>query len=272
MTYINKILIRGNDPDDNQIDLESNEVGNLITADFDLEIEKGNVVGHSHIVIAASNVDIDATSETIWKHTGIWVPMTVARTMSIVSDNANDTILGTGARTMRVFGIDENGEAQTEEIEMNGTTPVITTNLWLGINPSFLLSAGSSMVNQGTILFTSTTEGEVQCVMGEEDSITNALIYHVPIGSNFYLKLIRSSVFKSTGGGVDVMVDGFSVEGGVSYRVYQVDLTENVMPLDVLDLNSYSPIRGGSYIYFEGLASANNTTCRVAIEGILVQD
>jgi hypothetical protein len=266
-------VIQGSDPSNASIDLKANEVGNQIVADIHLEIEKGNVLKHSHVIVAASNVDIDTARETIWKHTGTWIPMTTARTMSIVSDNANDTSAGTGARTLLVAGIDASGEAQTEIVTMNGTTPVVTTSTWLGINPSIVLTAGSSMNNIGTILFTSSIDSDVQNVISPTDSLSSALIYHVPLNTTFYLKFIRSSVFKSSGGAANVIVDGFSATtGGVQYRIYQVDLTEDIMPLDVLDLNSYSPIAGGSYIYFSADSTVNNTVCRVAIEGVLVAD
>jgi hypothetical protein len=273
MTNFKKAQIQGNSPDDSLIDFESNESGNLITADFDLEVEKGNVEKHSHVIVAASNVDIDSSTETIWKHTGIWVPMTTARTMSIVSDNANDTSAGTGARTLLIQGIDSLGASQVEVVVMTGTTPVITSNTWNGINPSIVLSAGSGMTNEGEITITSTVDVDVQSIIAPGDSLTSTLVYHVPTGFTFYLKFIRSSVFKSSGGSANVVVEGFSATtGGVSYKIYEVDLTEGVMPLDVLDLNSFSPVNGGAYISFQATSSVNNTTVRAAFEGVLVED
>ena len=272
MTWIPKTQIQGKDPSGNIIDLNANEIGDQITSEINLEIEKGNVENHSHVVVAASNVDIDIGPETIWKHTGLWTPMSTARTMSIVSNSANDTSAGTGARTLLVQGVDATGAAQVEIVTMNGITPVVTTNTWLGINPSLVATAGSSKYNEGTITFTSTTDNEVQTVIAPEDALSSAMIYHVPINTNYYLKFIRSAVYKSSGGSVDVVVDGYVLSGGVRYNIYEVDLTESVFPLDQLDLNSYSLIAGGSCFYFEGTASANNTSVRVAFEGILVAD
>jgi len=272
MTYIKKKQIQGSDPNGDAIDLKANEVGDQITSEINLEIEKGNVVNHSHVVVAASNVDIDTGPETIWKHTGLWVPMATARTMSIVSDEGSDTSAGTGARTLLVTGVDATGAAQTEIVTMNGTTPVVTAGTWLGINPSIVLTAGSSTYNEGTITFTSSTDAEVQTVIAPTDALTSSMIYHVPINTNFYLKFIRSSVYKSSGGSVDVVVDGYVLSGGVRYNIYEADLTEAVFPLDQLDLNSYSLVTGGSCFYFEATASANNTSVRVAFEGVLVAD
>lgn len=266
------VQIQGKDPSGNIIDLNANEVGDQITSEINFEIEKGNVENHSHVVVAASNVDIDTGPETIWKHTGLWTPMATARTMSIVSDDANDTSAGTGARTLLVQGVDATGAAQVEVVTMTGTTPVVTVNTWLGINPSLVLTAGSSTYNEGNITFTSTTDNEVQTVIAPEDALSSAMIYHVPINTNYYLKFIRSAVYKSSGADADVVVDGYVITNGVRYNIYEVDLVEAVMPVDALDLNSYSLITGGSCFYFEATSDKNNTQVRVAFEGILVAD
>ena len=209
MTYFGKHQIQAADESGDRIDLISNDVGNLIAGDFALEVARGKISGYSSPILAASNVDLDIGTETIWRHDGLWVPMATARTMSIVSDNANDTSAGTGATTVLVIGLDAAGAVQTEVVVMNGTTPVVTTGTWSGINPSLVIAAGSSTFNEGNITFTSTTDNEVQTVIGAEDSLSNALIYHVPLGSTFYLKQLRASLFKGSGADAIVIVNGY---------------------------------------------------------------
>ena len=60
---------------------------------------------------------------------------------SFTSSSANDTALGTGARTIMITGIDENYLSQSEVVEMNGGTTVTTTNDWLGVNRVIVLSS-----------------------------------------------------------------------------------------------------------------------------------
>lgn len=272
MTYFNKHQIQGLDPSGDPIDLSANAEGNQIVADFRLEISKGNVSGHSNVIAAASNVGLDIGTETIWKSTGLWVPMATARTMSVVSTDANDTSAGTGARTVLVTGVDAAGAAQIEFITMNGTTPVITTLTWGGLNTCVVLTAGTSVSNEGDITFTSTTDAELQTIIAIGDSLSSALVYHVPVGSTFYLKQIRTSLYRSSGADADVVAKGYVLSGGVRANIYEVDINESIMPLDTLILQTFSAIAGGSIFYMEGTSDKNGVTVRAAFEGIQVVD
>ena len=244
-----------------------------LVSDFALEVAKGKVVGHTSPILAASNVDLDIGTETIWKHTGLWTPMPTPSTISLVSDDSNDTVLGSGARTILVTGVDGAGAAQLEIVDLNGTTPVVTTSVWGGINPSLVVAAGVATFNTGNVTFTDTTGGGVQTIIGVADSLSNALIYHVPVGSTYYLKQLRASLFKGSGADAIVVVNGYVLTSdGVRLNIYEEDVDESTMALDTLNLNEYSSIEGGSVFYFEGTSNKNGVTLRAAFEGKLVVD
>jgi len=81
------------------------------------------------------NDDVDnAAPETIWAPGGSYTVQTTGTTLTISSDSANDDNGNTGANTLLLTGIDENRKWQQETITMDGTTPVVTTTQWLGIN------------------------------------------------------------------------------------------------------------------------------------------
>lgn len=52
------------------------------------------------------------------------IPNTAGEAMSVVSTSSADTSAGTGTRTLEIHYLDAAGDKQTEEVTMNGTTPV----------------------------------------------------------------------------------------------------------------------------------------------------
>lgn len=108
------------------------------------------------------NADIDTGTEVISSFGGTFVPMTTARTLSIVSTSTDDDDGGTGANSIIVYGIDANRVAQTVVVTMDGTTPVVTTETWLGVNRMAIYISGSGKVNAGTITATAVTDATIQ--------------------------------------------------------------------------------------------------------------
>lgn len=56
--------------------------------------------------------------------------LATASTLTVVSDNTNDTSEGTGAKTVVLNGIDSSGAHLNEVVSMNGTTGVTTSNTY----------------------------------------------------------------------------------------------------------------------------------------------
>jgi len=54
--------------------------------------------------------------------------------LSIVSGDANDTLLGTGAQVLSLAGLDVNNDEISELVFMDGITPVLTANEYVRLN------------------------------------------------------------------------------------------------------------------------------------------
>lgn len=67
------------------------------------------------------------------------------------SSNAADAAAGTGARTIRVVGLDANYKPQYEDIALNGQTKVTGTKLFKRVFGARVLTAGTGLVNVGDI-------------------------------------------------------------------------------------------------------------------------
>ena len=139
------------------------------------------------------NPDIDTGSvpEDVWfgggEYTGF--PTGSAETVDIFSADASDTSAGVGARTVRIFGLDANGDYQTEDLTMNGTTAVTSSNTWTRVNTAFVITAGTSETNVGNLTIRhTTTTANVFVVIEAGVGRTQLCCYTVPAGHTAYLR------------------------------------------------------------------------------------
>jgi hypothetical protein len=152
---------------------------------FDLQVCRGRVKGWSTVISFGKNSDLSIVDEDLWELGGTLVAPTVAGTISTVSSSANDTAAGTGAQTMLIEGLDANYDKISETITLNGLTPVISTLEYLRVNNMLVLTAGSSMYNEGNI--TSSIGGNPQGYMVAQDAISLQTHYTVPAGHKAYI-------------------------------------------------------------------------------------
>lgn len=172
----------------------------LANTNFFFDVQKGKIPYHSAVLKFGSNPNISTTEQDIWTPGGSLTYLTSAATATIVSDDVNDDDGDTGARTIKIEGLDGSYAVTTEDITMNGTTGVTTTNSYLRIYRMQVLTAGSSEVNEGTITATSTT---VQADIPAEQGQSLMAIYTVPAGYSAYIFQYYFSIQKSNNISVD---------------------------------------------------------------------
>ena len=155
-----------------------NEYGALQVVPFLLDASRGffdpNVITNTKF---GRNPDVDtAAAEDIVDGGGIFsglpVVGTTSETIEVFSSSTNDTSAGTGARTIRLVGLDADGFRQTTDVTMNGTTSVTTTGLtWSTCSTMYVLTSGSGGQNAGIITARWT-------------STTSVVFHQLPIGQN----------------------------------------------------------------------------------------
>jgi len=118
---------------------------------FGLQVSRGQIQGHSTVIVFGYNPDVDTSEETVWPDGGTIPHPTVASVLKISSSSANDTSAGTGARTVYIEGVDGNYEVVSETVTLNGQTEVNTTNSYLYVNSFYVVTAGSGGSNAGNI-------------------------------------------------------------------------------------------------------------------------
>ena len=73
---------------------------------FGLQVSRGQIQGHSTVIVFGYNPDVDTTEESVWPDGGTIPHPTSASVLKISSSSANDTAAGTGARTVYIEGLD----------------------------------------------------------------------------------------------------------------------------------------------------------------------
>lgn len=243
-------------------------------SDAQFNIAAGNSPGIIPFSKFGHNKDIDIGTKTIWDYSGIWQPMTgSASKLNISSSHIEDNSTGSGARTINISGVGINRAEQTENISLNGTNLVTSSLSYLGINRVTVTSVGlTGSYNYGNIIITEISGSTVQAHISGSDGITHQMIYHVPSGSNFYIRRLVIVVDKVSGGGTQPQIE---VKGYVVYpnnvRIEIVNDRFEPGQRNFSDslLNNDIIIPGSSYFWMNATTDQNNTYIRARVEGKL---
>lgn len=160
---------------------------------------RGLISGNSYVNKYGSNSDVDA-AEDIWNVGGDYTGWpAAAEAIEVLSSSAADTAAGTGARTVKIFGLDANYALQEETVTLNGVTPVDTVGTYLRVYRAFVVTAGSGTTNAGTITIRhTTTTANVFCQITIGIGQTQQTNYTIPAGYTGYLIGYQSQIFDTT--------------------------------------------------------------------------
>ena len=143
------------------------------------------------------------TPEVVASWGGTFTRLSAAQTLSVVSLSTDDDDGGTGANSVLLYGVDENWVAQTEEVTMDGTTPVTTSNQWIGLNRVEVLLAGDDEVNADAITITGSTDtgtivGQIPAGAGSSQQC----IFYTQANYTTLITRLFINVVKLAGGGL----------------------------------------------------------------------
>lgn len=199
------------------------------------------------------NPDVDTGAfEDVWSGGSTWVQPTAARKHAIASTNAADAAAGTGAQTVKIFGLDANYLEQSETVTMNGSTAVNTVNSYIMIHRMSVETAGTGETNAGTITATAETDGTVTAQIDIGEGQTLMAIYQVPANKKGFLEHYYASLnnaVTAVSGDIRLMVKPFGgawqvkhilglLATGTSLFHYDYDLTLELNPKDLIKLRA----------------------------------
>lgn len=182
-----------------------------------LEIADGVFPSYSVVNKFGRSTNVDSGIDTdIWDRANvtddddIWTAPTQARIHNIVSSSGSDDgdPAGIGARTLRVSGLTSwSAKEVSEDIVLDGTTPVATVNAYVIIHRMEVLTKGATGVNVGAITATAVTDGTVTAQINAGEGQTQMAVYGLPSIQVAYMTSYYASFLKTGGpGNVDVSV------------------------------------------------------------------
>jgi hypothetical protein len=159
---------------------------------FELQVSRGQIMGHRVVNVFGYNADIDTALETVWPQGGVLTRPAAALAMKVSSSSADDDAAGTGARTVVIQGLDADYNEVSETVTLDGQTAVTMTVEMIRVNYLFVASAGSGATAAGTIYVgTGTVTSGVPATIynmiavGYNASLTGS--YTVPAGHTGYV-------------------------------------------------------------------------------------
>lgn len=132
--------------------------------------------------------------------TAVWVAPTQARIHNIASSSASDdgSPVGTGMRTIRIYGLTDWDTAEvSEDVTLNGTTNVATSNSYVIIHRMEGLTFGTGKTNAGIITATAQTDATITAAIQVGMGQTLMLIYGVPSTQRIAIKTLKCAALRS---------------------------------------------------------------------------
>jgi len=241
-------------------------VGNI---PFYLAVQQGKVPGYSMVNKFGYNPTIGSGSfETIWETGDNYSWQSTAVTVDVVSDDVNDDVAGTGARTLRIQGLDGSYNFAEETVDMDGTTTVTTTQTFLRVFRMSVETAGSSGNNEGTITVTYTGGSDVAATISAGNGQTLMALYTIPAGYTGYLL----SMNISSGKDQEMDFKFIQRDNSVTNAAFQTKQFLNVRGGQTsVIFNAINIIPQKSDIYVSGKGSSTSSAS-ASFDLLLVQD
>lgn len=246
--------------------------------DFHKEVALGRRQGWVTWNKFGYNEDIDTTTdpEVIASFGGSWSPATSAETLDVVSSDTNDdgSPAGTGARTIRITGVDTNWAVLEEDVTLDGTTTVTTTGSFLGINRVVVLTVGSGGINAGTISITGNSSSNNYAEIPASEGTTQQCIFHVPADHTFLTEWLWVNARKLSGGSsprITVKAWVYAAVTGAKYEVARINLDTSVDNQSQLLPPVPFPIEEKQVIWLEAETDTNNTVVTGRFSGELAR-
>jgi len=244
--------------------------------DWRLAITKGHVDGHIHMHKFGRNPDCDnGVPEAIWNGGGPYTGFNAvaAEPIEVFSSDAADTAAGTGARTVRLFGLDANWEPQVEDVTLGGVAAVATINSFIRMDRARVLTAGSGGSNAGAITARqSVTTANIMMVLPIAYNSTMIAAFTIPAGYRGFFTGWNATLSGSTVG--NALVRLCTRPSG---QVFQVQEEMALVAAGNSQALREYPTPKGPYdemtdIFVDATAYANNIGIAAAFDLLLVKE
>jgi len=184
---------------------------------FFFSVASGDVQGVNFVKKFGNNPSISSETETIWDGGGMYEYLQNGQILSVASESGNDSISGSGARTVEVQGLDNEFYELSQTVELDGQNPVELQESMSRVFRVRVLTAGSSAFNEGNInvgfgSFSSGVPSNLLASVQSEKNQTQMALYTVPSGKVAFL----CDYYNNVGEGKTAQVESYArSQGGV---------------------------------------------------------
>jgi len=175
---------------------------------YTYDIAKGNVTGHTALILYGRNPSVGLTYETVSGISVLQEYMTSAEQVKLLSTDTDDdgAPVGAGARTVAIYGLNAAYGAVAETLTMNGQTAVTADSSYLRVFAIRVITAGASTTNEGIIYLTDNGGTDTLLAMLAGKGQSNAGIWTVPLNQTLYVTHFFGSEASNKGGEIAVFL------------------------------------------------------------------
>jgi len=227
---------------------------------FELQVSRGQIPGHRVRNVFGFSTAIGTSFTTPWElgNTDALPLISTASPLDVSSSAAGDT-----TQIVRIIGLDADYNEVAENISLNGTTTVTTTNSYKAIND--LVTISGNCIGDVTAKIGATVYAQITAGTGRNQ----AAIFTVPAGHSFYLA--RIDAFSATATGASKYLSFLNKNTFSDGRVFNVAETTFAQRMDIMRV---LPFKVSEKTTLEFQAKTNSSTAEAGIfgEGFLVKE
>lgn len=222
-------------------------------------------------VRGATNADIGTSYEDVWNESIAYPFPTAVQNLTVSSDDANDTIAGTGAQKVGVIYLDADYEEQFEEISLNGTTGVALAVPGYRVNGVYVTQAGSSLSNEGKIYvgYGSITSGKPANTLAtifETEGGTMLGVFTVPAGQTYRLMRLEATGDATNANRINVLPQIREL-GGAFVSIFKVILAAQGREVDLSSRPFILPAKSDIRVRANSVSGTRNLSILYLLEG-----
>jgi len=191
--------------------------------DFFIELSLGNIPGMvGSGKVSFSGTVTDAAYTPIWGGASQLVFPTANETWEIVSDSANDTLAGSGARTVLVNYLDDSYVAQSTTVNLNGTSAVEVATDCFRPNNMLVIASGANKFNEGEITLQVSSGGNPRGFIMATIGLSQDTYTTVPAGKTLILVKLSPYLGKDDSGNLKGLAEFFGTNTLLTTGVFPV--------------------------------------------------
>lgn len=247
-----------------------------LVSDPELDANAGLVDYQAMVQVFGTNPDLSTgVEQDVWNLGGFIPWQTGALAVRArAGGNANDTVDGTGARKIKVFGIDDTWNLAEEEIDLAGASAsAATTTLFICHNTVLVTAVGSYGGDNESDIIIETTAGVAVGKIAAGEGRTQNAFFSVPVGQTAYLTrasaVISSAKAATLNGWYRSSADVTSGDMGASLLW---GVRPGIQGGAGASFRSYVPFPEKTDVWFSAIASGNNTGVQVDFDFTCVFD